>query len=869
MSFALFGRTPEQTRVRDLLTLGKDHGEVRLTFASRGEFWRVTRRYGKDAPEPAHLLERLDGDGGATSETIGGDEAVAARLRTVVGMSFDAFTSAVLLAQGRFARFLGSAPRERDAILRELFGVASLEGARQAAQRHAAAATAEADLRAADAAGLTAGTWAGRAAAARAARATEVAHAGVRGLRPLAAAEAVHAAAARTARERAAAARRAADDLPGEDAARELIARLRGAREGAGAAEAARVAAAADLDVRVRARDDARARHGGGGAELAALRERAARAALLAAELPARAAVLDDADAALTTRRAALEGLRATLAEAVAAHEAAAARARALEACADAERRAADAIAARDAAARDEAAAVAAHAEASAAAEAAQAAHEAVRRHDLAVTVMAGLAPGDPCPVCGGVVGAHPPEVAGLRAGDEDLGRVRAAVAQAGAAEGAARERARAAAAAADAAEARRDEVRRELEVAGVDRDGETEDARAVAHRAAAIEAARGGVVQEERAIDAESGRVGAERTRLGRDRDDLASARTALGAWGAHADPAAALGTAMQEVGAAEAAADAAGATAAAAAARAADAHAQAAAIEAGPVASLRATAARVAAQGSLEAPPDDLPAEELIEAARALRTEAVAAAERHAAAAAEAEHRTAAAREALAARGADLGVAAAADLDAALRRHERARDAARARLGDAEAAAAEARRLRGLAAAAREAARVHQQVAADLRANGFPRFLLGRFRERLAIEASARLQELTSGQYRFAGTEPDPLAVVDQRRGERLRPAGSLSGGERFLASLALALGLGDIAAESGGRLDCLFLDEGFSTLDAESLEQALAGVERLAGEGRLIGVITHLPGVADRLGAEIRVAKDPEGVSRIAPA
>jgi DNA repair protein SbcC/Rad50 len=108
----------------------------------------------------------------------------------------------------------------------------------------------------------------------------------------------------------------------------------------------------------------------------------------------------------------------------------------------------------------------------------------------------------------------------------------------------------------------------------------------------------------------------------------------------------------------------------------------------------------------------------------------------------------------------------------------------------------------------------------------------------------------------------------VVDLRRGERTRPASSLSGGERFLASLALALGLGDIAAESGGRLDCLFLDEGFSTLDADSLEQALAVVERLAGDGRLIAVITHLPGVAERLGAVIRVDKDPAGVSRIGP-
>jgi exonuclease SbcC len=148
------------------------------------------------------------------------------------------------------------------------------------------------------------------------------------------------------------------------------------------------------------------------------------------------------------------------------------------------------------------------------------------------------------------------------------------------------------------------------------------------------------------------------------------------------------------------------------------------------------------------------------------------------------------------------------------------------------------------------------------------FPRFLLNRFQERLATGASIRLQELTNDAYRFAGAGADALAVVDMRRGERQRKASTLSGGERFLASLALALGLSDIAAESGGRLDCLFLDEGFSTLDADSLEQALAGIERLAGDGRLVAVITHLPGVADRLGAAIHVEKDVAGVSRIRP-
>ena len=156
---------------------------------------------------------------------------------------------------------------------------------------------------------------------------------------------------------------------------------------------------------------------------------------------------------------------------------------------------------------------------------------------------------------------------------------------------------------------------------------------------------------------------------------------------------------------------------------------------------------------------------------------------------------------------------------------------------------------------------------MAADLQANRFPRYLLQRYRERLAVGASARLEELSGRRYRFAGTGPDPLDVIDLARGERRRGAATLSGGERFLASLALALGLGEAAAESGGRLDCLFLDEGFSSLDAESLEQALSGVERLAGDGRLVVVITHMPGVVNRLGAAIRVTRDPSGVSRVA--
>jgi exonuclease SbcC len=106
----------------------------------------------------------------------------------------------------------------------------------------------------------------------------------------------------------------------------------------------------------------------------------------------------------------------------------------------------------------------------------------------------------------------------------------------------------------------------------------------------------------------------------------------------------------------------------------------------------------------------------------------------------------------------------------------------------------------------------------------------------------------------------------VVDHRRDHRVRSAATLSGGERFLASLSLALALADIASGAEGRLECLFLDEGFSSLDADSLELAISGVEQMAHDGRLVVIITHLPGVAERLGAAIHVRKDPGGTSHV---
>jgi exonuclease SbcC len=118
----------------------------------------------------------------------------------------------------------------------------------------------------------------------------------------------------------------------------------------------------------------------------------------------------------------------------------------------------------------------------------------------------------------------------------------------------------------------------------------------------------------------------------------------------------------------------------------------------------------------------------------------------------------------------------------------------------------------------------------------------------------ASTILTEMSGGRYGFS----HDFQIVDQTSGQPRSPK-TLSGGESFQASLALALGLVELAGRSGGRLSSLFLDEGFGTLDANALDEALEELERRAASGRVIGVITHLRSVADRIENVLLVDKD----------
>ena len=94
--------------------------------------------------------------------------------------------------------------------------------------------------------------------------------------------------------------------------------------------------------------------------------------------------------------------------------------------------------------------------------------------------------------------------------------------------------------------------------------------------------------------------------------------------------------------------------------------------------------------------------------------------------------------------------------------------------------------------------------------------------------------------------------------------RPAATLSGGESFLAALALALGLADaVQARAGGRpLEAIFIDEGFGGLDPESLDLALSALSRLTDSGRQVGIISHVAELRERIDARLHVTGGQRG-------
>ncbi|HYO56292.1 SbcC/MukB-like Walker B domain-containing protein, partial [Archangium sp.] len=130
----------------------------------------------------------------------------------------------------------------------------------------------------------------------------------------------------------------------------------------------------------------------------------------------------------------------------------------------------------------------------------------------------------------------------------------------------------------------------------------------------------------------------------------------------------------------------------------------------------------------------------------------------------------------------------------------------------------------------------------------------------------ANAHLDELAP-RYRLMRVPKYDLdlQVVDRDMGDEVRAVSSLSGGESFLVSLALALGLASLSSETT-QVETLFIDEGFGTLDPETLEVALATLDALQATGRQVGIISHVSGLAERIGVQVRVVKQGAGRSRL---
>lgn len=207
-----------------------------------------------------------------------------------------------------------------------------------------------------------------------------------------------------------------------------------------------------------------------------------------------------------------------------------------------------------------------------------------------------------------------------------------------------------------------------------------------------------------------------------------------------------------------------------------------------------------------------------------------------------------------------ATVGLAWDDDFDSALRSAEVARASHRTNVERSAERLAEAPTLDQRVKETAVQRDIYDELAADLTPSRFLRYLLEEERRTLARLGSERFEELSGGRYRFSDT--GDFKIVDLTAAEEERKADSLSGGETFLASLALALALAEIVGRGGGRLDAFFLDEGFGSLDSEHLDLAMAGIERLVTDhpNRLVVVVSHVDEMKQRIEDLIELDKDP---------
>jgi len=182
------------------------------------------------------------------------------------------------------------------------------------------------------------------------------------------------------------------------------------------------------------------------------------------------------------------------------------------------------------------------------------------------------------------------------------------------------------------------------------------------------------------------------------------------------------------------------------------------------------------------------------------------------------------------------------------------------------------------------RELAAAHERLDAEFRVLGrlaevadgknahrltFPRFVLGAILDDVLQCATHRLHEMSRGRFELYRSRESrragglDLEVMDHHTGIA-RPVATLSGGESFLASLALALGLADVTQSYAGgiRMETMFIDEGFGSLDAEALDLAFRTLYDLQERGRLVGVISHVSDLKERIDTRLEISPSPTG-------
>ncbi|QDQ97161.1 AAA family ATPase [Tomitella fengzijianii] len=227
------------------------------------------------------------------------------------------------------------------------------------------------------------------------------------------------------------------------------------------------------------------------------------------------------------------------------------------------------------------------------------------------------------------------------------------------------------------------------------------------------------------------------------------------------------------------------------------------------------------------------------------------------------------------------ESAAAASADADSRLEAAVRAQDQARTRL---TTVTEQAERVGKSVAALDPLREEHEWLSAladvmkgdgeNSRRMSLRSYVLAARLEEVAMVASQRLRVMSGGRYEFVHTEATVkrerrgglgLDILDANTGA-VRPTSTLSGGETFMASLSLALGLADVVSEESGgiHLETLFIDEGFGTLDAETLDVVMGVLDELRDGGRAVGIVSHVAEMRHRIPSRLHVIKGEAGSS-----